>query len=213
MSGFFGAISKTSCVSSVFYGTDYHSHLGTKRAGMAFYNVSDGFQRAIHSLEDGYFRTKFESDLSKFSGNSGIGVISDTEAQPIVVNSHLGRFAICSVSKIKNADELEMDFLRNHSTFSETSQGSVNPTELIAMLVADGDSFASGIENVYRKIKGSCSIIILTEDSIKVARDLLGRSPVIIGKNEEGFAIASETCAFPNLGYEIDNYLGPGEII
>src|SRR5690554_4933890 len=124
MSGFFGVISKTSCMSSVFYGTDYHSHLGTKRAGMAFYNTHDGFQRAIHSLEDGYFRTKFESDLVNFSGNAGIGVISDTEAQPIVVNSHLGRFALATVSKIQNADELEAGFLNKHSTFSETSQGS-----------------------------------------------------------------------------------------
>ena len=213
MSGFFGAISKISCVSSVFYGTDYHSHLGTKRAGMAFYNDSSGFQRAIHSLEDGYFRTKFENDLVNFSGNAGIGVISDTEAQPIVVNSHLGRFAISTASKISNANELEAEFLRHHRTFSETSQGSVNPTELIAMLIADGEDFVSGIENVYRSIKGSCSVLILTSDSIIAARDYLGRTPIAIGKNGEGYALASETCAFPNLGYEIDYFLGPGEII
>lgn len=213
MSGFFGAISKTSCVSPVFYGTDYHSHLGTKRAGLAFYNAGDGFQRAIHSLEDGYFRTKFENDLVNFKGNAGIGVISDTEAQPIVANSHLGKFAISTVSKIINANELEEEFLRNHRTFSETSQGSVNPTELVAMLIAGGDNFVSGIENVFKKIKGSCSILILTENSIIAARDYLGRTPVAIGKNGSGYAIASETCAFPNLDYEIEKYLGPGEIV
>ncbi|HZH72687.1 MAG TPA: amidophosphoribosyltransferase, partial [Mariniphaga sp.] len=213
MSGLFGVISKTSSVSSVFYGTDYHSHLGTKRAGMAFYNPVEGFQRAIHSLEDGYFRTKFEADLGSFSGNSGIGVISDTEAQPIVVNSHLGKFAVISASKISNANELEEEFLKKHSTFSETSQGNVNPTELVAMLIADKDNFVSGIENVYRKVLGSASILILTEKSIIAARDFLGRTPLAIGKNKEGYAIASETCAFPNLGYEIDYYLGPGEIV
>ena len=213
MSGLFGAISKVGCVLPVFYGTDYHSHLGTKRAGMAFYNPEEGFQRAIHSLEDGYFRTKFENDLVKFKGNAGIGVISDTEAQPIVANSHLGKFAIATVSRIINANELEGEFLENHRTFSETSQGSVNPTELVAMLIADGDDFVSGIENVYRKIKGSCSILILTSDSIIAARDYLGRTPVIVGKNGNGYAVASETSAFPNLDYEIEKYLGAGEIV
>jgi amidophosphoribosyltransferase len=213
MSGFFGVISKVDCVLPVFYGTDYHSHLGTKRAGLAFYNPNDNFQRAIHSLEDGYFRTKFEDDLVNFSGKAGIGVISDTEAQPLVTSSHLGKFAISTVSKIINADELEESFLKRHRTFSETSQGSVNPTELTAMLIADGDDFVSGIENVYDRIKGSCSILILTENMIIAARDKLGRTPVIIGKNTHGFAVASETNAFPNLDYEIEKFLGPGEIV
>lgn len=213
MSGFFGSISKHDSVSSVFYGTDYHSHLGTKRAGLAFYNPDDGFQRAIHSLEDGYFRTKFEGDIAKFSGNAGIGVISDTEAQPIVANTHLGKFAICTVSKVSNAEELEQHFLANHRTFSETSQGSVNPTELVSKLIAEGDDFVSGIENVFNKVKGSCSMIILTNDSIIAARDILGRTPVIIGKNSHGYAVASETCSFANLAFEIENYLGPGEIV
>lgn len=213
MSGFFGSTSKTDCVSHVFYGTDYHSHLGTKRAGLAFYNQEDGFQRAIHSLEDGYFRTKFENDLKNFSGKSGIGVISDTEAQPIVVNSHLGKFAIATVSKIANAEELEREFLSKHRTFSETSQGSVNPTELVAMLIADGDDFVSGIENVYKKVKGSCSILILTENEIIAARDKLGRTTIILGKNRSGFSVASESCSFSNLDYEIDRFLGPGEIM
>lgn len=213
MSGFFGTIMKINSVSQVFYGTDYHSHLGTKRAGMTFYNVRDGFQRAIHSLEDGYFRTKFENDLINFRGNSGIGVISDTEAQPIVVNSHMGKFAIATVSKIRNAEELENNFLKNHRTFSETSQGSVNPTELVAMLIADSEDFVTGIRNVFDKIKGSCSILILTEKEIIAARDKLGRTPVVIGKNRDGFAVASESCSFANLYYEVDRFLGPGEIM
>lgn len=150
MSGFFGSVSKDDCVADVFYGTDYHSHLGTKRAGMAFYSEAEGFQRAIHSLEDGYFRNKFESDIAGFKGNIGIGVISDTEAQPIQVTSHLGRFSVVTVGKIVNIDELEERFMKMHRTFSETSQGSVNPTELVAMLIAEGKDFLSGIENVYK---------------------------------------------------------------
>jgi amidophosphoribosyltransferase len=213
MSGFFGNISKIDCVSEVFYGTDYHSHLGTKRAGMAFWNKDTGFQRAIHSLEDGYFRNKFENDIKGFSGNSGIGVISDTEAQPIVVNSHLGKFAIATVSRIGNADELEENFLKKQKHFSETSQGNVNSTELVAMLITEGNDFVSGIENVFNSIKGSCSIIILTANEIIAARDKLGRTPIILGKNENGYAVASETCSFPNLNINEEKYIGPGEII
>jgi amidophosphoribosyltransferase len=213
MSGFFGCISKKDCVSNVFYGTDYHSHLGTKRAGLAFYNAGSGFQRAIHSLEDGYFRTKFENDLKGFAGNSGIGVISDTEAQPVVVNSHLGKFAIVTASKIVNAEELEQEFLDRRKTFSETSQGSVNPTELVAKLIAEGEDFVSGIENVFDRIKGSCSMLILTADGIIAARDKLGRTPVVIGKSDHEFAAASETNSFHNLNFTIESFLGPGEIV
>jgi len=213
MSGFFGSILKSDCVSDVFYGTDYHSHLGTKRAGLVFFSKEEGFQRAIHSLEDGYFRNKFENDLSGFYGNSGIGVISDHEAQPIRVTSHLGRFAVATVSKIVNIDELEASYLQQNRTFSETSQGSVNPTELVAMLIADCKDFVSGIENVYDKVKGSCSILVLTENGIIAARDKLGRTPIIIGKKNTGHAVTFETCAFPNLGYETEYYLGPGEIV
>lgn len=213
MSGFFGCISKDDCVNDVFYGTDYHSHLGTKRAGMAFYSTDKGFQRAIHSLEDGYFRNKFESDLRTFSGNSGIGVISDTEAQPIVVNSHLGKFAVVTVSKIVNVDELESYFLNKQHTFSETSQGSVNPTELVSMLIAEGKDFVEGIQNVYKKVKGSCSMLILTEQGLLAARDKLGRTPIILGKKDNAYCAAFETCSFSNLDYDIDRYLGPGEIV
>lgn len=213
MSGFFGSISKQSCISDVFYGTDYHSHLGTKRAGMAFFSQADGFQRAIHSLEDGYFRNKFEANLSEFTGNLGIGVISDNEAQPILVTSHMGRFAVATVSKIVNIAELEERCLKLRHTFTETSHGTINPTELVAMLIAEGDDFASGIQNVYNLVKGSCSILILTEDSIIAARDRLGRTPIILGKKKDAHAVAFETCAFPNLDYEVEKYLGPGEIL
>ncbi|MBK3517009.1 amidophosphoribosyltransferase [Carboxylicivirga marina] len=213
MSGFFGSISKSDCVTDVFYGTDYHSHLGTKRAGMAFFDPQKGFQRAIHSLEDGYFRNKFEADIEEFDGTSGIGVISDTEAQPIIVTSHLGRFAVATVSKINNIDELEERFIKQHRTFSETSQNSINPTELVAMLIAEGKTFKEGVENVYDSIKGSCSMLILTEEGLLAARDKLGRTPIIIGKKKDGYAASFETCAFSNLDYEIEKYLGPGEIV
>ncbi len=213
MSGFFGSISKEDCVSDVFYGTDYHSHLGTKRAGLVFYSEDKGFQRAIHSLEDGYFRNKFEGDIAGFKGKIGLGVISDTEAQPIQVTSYLGKFAVATVSKIVNNEELEERFMQMRHTFAETSQGSVNPTELVAKLIAEGTDFLSGIENVYNLVKGSCSILILTENSIIAARDRLGRTPVIIGKKENGYAVSFETCAFPNLNFETEKYLGPGEVV
>ena len=213
MSGFFGCISKSDCVADVFYGTDYHSHLGTKRAGMAFFSAENGFQRAIHSLEDGYFRNKFETDMLGFKGNIGIGVISDTEAQPILVNTHLGRFAVATVSKINNLTELETSFLKKHQTFAETSQGSVNPTELVAKMIAEGDDFLSGIQNVNHCIKGSCSMLILTDNCIIAARDKLGRTPIVIGRKEGSWAVTFETCSFPNLSYEVVKFLGPGEIV
>ena len=213
MSGFFGSVSKHDCVKDVFYGTDYHSHLGTKRAGLTFYSKEYGFQRAIHSLEDGYFRNKFDHDISGFSGNSGLGVISDHEAQPILVTSHMGRFAVATVSKIANIDELEKDFMNQRRSFSETSQGTVNSTELVAMLIAECEDFLSGINNVFNRIKGSCSLLILTENGILAARDKLGRTPVIIGKKKDAYAISFETCAFPNLNFETEYYLGPGEIV
>jgi len=213
MSGFFGCVSRHDIVKHVFYGTDYHSHLGTKRAGLAYYSSEKGFQRAIHRLEDGYFRNKFENDIKSFSGNSGIGVISDTEAQPIVVNSHLGRFAVATVSKVANITEIEQNFLAKRHTFSETSQGTVNPTELIAMLIAEGSDFLDGIENVFAQVKGSCSMLILTQDGIIAARDKLGRTPIIIGRNGNGSAVAFETCSFSNLEFETEKFLGPGEVV
>ena len=213
MSGFFGAISKQDCVYDVFYGTDYHSHLGTKRAGMVFFNKDEGFRRSIHSLESGYFRSKFESDLEHFRGNSGMGIISDTDPQPILFNSHMGRFAVTTVSRMVNIDELEQTFLKKKKHFTENFEGNVNPTEVVANLICEEDDFVSGIENVYNQVKGSCSMLILTSKRMIAARDRLGRTTVIIGRKEDSFAVASETCAFPNTGYEIEYYLGPGEIV
>lgn len=213
MGGFFGTISKKSCKADLFYGTDYNSHLGTKRAGMATYDEEKGFIRSIHNLESSYFRTKFESELGKFTGNSGIGAISDTDPQPIIINSRLGRFAIVTVAKICNMDELEKELLESNMHFAEATSGKINQTELVALLILQGTTFVEGIENVYRSIKGSCSMLILTEDGIIAARDRLGRTPIVIGKKDGAYAASSESTCFPNLDYEIDRYVGPGEIL
>ncbi len=214
MSGFFGVISKDDCVRDLFYGTDYHSHLGTQRAGMAVYDIkTNTFTRSIHNIENSYFRTKFESELNEFYGNSGIGIISDTDNQPIIIDSHLGRFAIVTVCRINNIKELSEQFLKEHHHFSEISSYGVNPTELISMIINNGSSFKDGIESVFNLIKGSCSIIILNKDGIIIARDKLGRTPIILGKREDGYAVASETTSFFNLGFEIEKFLEPGEII
>lgn len=213
MGGFFGTISKSACATDLFYGTDYNSHLGTRRGGMATYDKEAGFTRSIHNLESSYFRTKFESSLSKFVGNAGIGIISDTDAQPIVINSHLGKFAIVTVAKINNLVELEQDLLKANMHFSELSSGKTNQTELVALLITQGKDFVEGIENVYNRIKGSCSMLLLTEDGIIVARDKWGRTPIIIGKKDGAFAATSESSSLPNLDYEIDRFVGPGEIL
>ena len=213
MGGFFGAALNRECVRDLFYGTDYNSHLGTKRGGLATYDPEEGFVRSIHSLENSYFRTKFESVLPRFKGNMGIGVISDNDSQPIVVNSHLGRFAIVTVAKIQNIDELEKEMLDLRIHFAETSSGSTNPTELVATLINEGATFAEGIRYAQNKIQGSCSMLLLTPEGIIAARDKLGRTPIIIGKNADGYALSSETCAFPNLEYEPVRDLGPGEIV
>lgn len=214
MGGFFGVASKKSCITDLYYGTDYNSHLGTRRGGMATYDREEKrFFRSIHNLESSYFRTKFESDLDKFKGDSGIGVISDTDAQPIIFNSHLGRFAIVTVAKINNIKELEDELLDENLHFAELSSGYTNQTELIALLITRGKDFKEGIENVYDKIKGSCSMLILTENGIIAARDKWGRTPIVIGRKEGAYAATSESSAFPNLDYEIDRYIGPGEIV
>ena len=214
MGGFFGTVAKESCVTDLFYGTDYNSHLGTKRGGMATYDAeAHSFNRSIHNLESTYFRTKFEDELDKFKGNSGIGIISDTDAQPIILNSHLGRFAIVTVAKIVNITELEEELLRQNMHFSELSSGQTNQTELIALLIIQGRNFVEGIENVYRRIKGSCSMLLLTEDGIIAARDKWGRTPIVIGRKEGAYAATSESSSFPNLDYEVERYLGPGEIV
>ena len=213
MGGFFGTISKQKCVNDLFYGTDYNSHMGTKKGGLATFDPQLGFMRSIHNLQNAYFRSKFEDELDKFKGNSGIGVISDTDAQPLVINSHLGRFAIVTVAKVQNLYELENEMLSKNMHLAELSSGTTNQTELIALLIIQGKDFTDGIENVYRHIKGSCSMLLLTEDGIIAARDRLGRTPVVIGKKDGAYAVTSETCSFPNLDFEIERDLGPGEIV
>lgn len=213
MGGFFGSISKKPCVDDIFYGTDYHSHLGTKRAGMVTYDPDKGFNRVIHSIERDYFRSKFEDELNHFIGNQGLGVISDTDPQPIIVNSHLGRYAVVTVAKINNLRDIAAELLSERMHFSEMSANNINQTELVALLINMGETFVDGIELVYKKIKGSCSMLILTEDGIIAARDYLGRTPVVIGKKDGAYAVASETSSFPNLGYERIYDLGPGEIV
>ena len=213
MAGFFGSISTTSCVADVYYGTDYNSHLGTRRGGMVTYDNELGFKRAIHSLENSYFRTKFEEEFPKFKGNSGIGIISDTDAQPQLFNSHLGRFAICTVAKIVNIEEIANRLLNEGMHLTEFSSGKFNPTELVGCLIVKGKSFVDGIENVFRTVKGSCSMLLLTEEGIIAARDSWGRTPIVIGQKEGAYGIASETTSFPNLGYDIVKFLGPGEIV
>ena len=213
MSGFFGIVSKRPCITDLFYGIDYHSHLGTTAGGICTFD-GETFRRDIHSLKGSYFRTKFEDDLPKFIGNSGIGIISDTDAQPIVVNSHLGKFAIVTVAKITNIKELEKECLDNKQHFAELSHGDTNPTELVALLITQGKDFVDGIQNVYNKVKGSVSMLILTTDgSIIAARDLYGRTPIVIGKNETGYVLASESHSYINLDYTTERFVGPGEIV
>lgn len=213
MGGFFGAASKNPCINDIFYGTDYNSHLGTKRAGIVTFDLQAGFTRSIHNIERNYFRAKFEDELDSFVGNSGVGVISDTDPQPIVVNSHLGRYAVVTVAKINNIREIADELLEKRMHFSERSANTVNPTEVVALLINMGDSFVEGINLVYSKIKGSCSMLILTENGIIAARDYLGRTPIVIGRKEGAYAATSETTAFPNLGYERLRDIGPGEIV
>jgi len=213
MGGFFGTISTKDCVNDLFYGTDYHSHLGTKRAGLVTFDSERGFSRAIHSLERDYFRSKFEDELNEFAGTEGIGVISDTDPQPIIVNSHLGRYAVATVAKINNQREIADELLALRMHLSEMSANKINQTELVALLINMGNTFQDGINRVYQKIKGSCSILILTEDGIIAARDFLGRTPIVIGQKEGAYAVASETTSFPNLDYKIVRDLGPGEIV
>ena len=213
MGGFFGTISTKDCVNDLFYGTDYNSHLGTKRAGMVTFDKESGFHRSIHSLERQYFRSRFEDELDSFKGKQGIGVISDTDPQPMIVNSHLGRYAVVTVAKINNLREIADELLAERMHFSELSANNINQTELVALLINMGNTFVDGINKVYQKIDGSCSMLILTEDGIIAARDFLGRTPIVIGKKEGAYAVSSETTSFPNLDYQILRDVGPGEIV
>ena len=213
MGGLCGIISKQECATELFYGTDYNSHLGTKRGGLATYGEGQGFFRGIHNLESAYFRNRFEDELDKFAGRSGIGVISDTDAQPMLVNSHLGRFALATVAKVNNAEELASRFLSEGMYLTEFSSGKINITELISLLIVRGKDFVEGIENVFREVKGSCTMLILTEDGIIAARDAWGRTPLAIGKKDGAMAVSSESTAFANLGYRTCAFIGPGEIV
>lgn len=213
MGGFFGTVSQTKCITDLFYGTDYNSHLGTRRGGMATFCRENGFYRSIHNLESTYFRTRFEPELGKFLGNAGVGVISDTDAQPMLMNSHLGRFALVTVAKINNLEEIAQKLLAENMHLSEFSSGRINPTELVALLIIKGKTYVDGIENVFRTVKGSCTMLLLTEDGIIAARDSWGRTPAVVGKKNGAYAVTSESTAFSNLGYEISYYLGPGEIV
>ena len=212
MGGFFGVASKQDCVLELFYGVDYHSHLGTRRGGMAVYG-KDGFNRAIHNIENSPFRTKFERDVEELKGNLGIGCISDYEPQPLLLQSHLGSFAITTIGKINNQDEiLEKAYKDGRSHFLEMSGGQINATELIGSLICRKNSIVEGIRYAQEMVDGSLSLLIMTKDGIYAARDRYGRTPVVIGKKEDAYCVSFENFAYLNLGYNHDRELGPGEI-
>ena len=214
MGGFFGAISKRDCVLDIFFGVDYHSHLGTRRGGMAIYDKASGFQRQIHNIENTPFRTKFEGDLADFQGCSGIGCISDTDPQPLLVRSHLGLYAITTVGIINNAEQLVETYFSDHGhQFMAQSNGKVNASELTAALINQKDSLLEGIRYAQEVIDGSSTILLLTEDGIIAARDKLGRLPVLVGKNDDGCCVSFESFAYQKLGYQTCYELGPQEIV
>lgn len=213
MGGIFGVASKTNCVMDLFFGIDYHSHLGTRRGGMAVYG-KDGFNRAIHNIENSPFRTKFERDIDELKGNLGIGCISDNEPQPLLVQSHLGSFAITTVGKINNIDQLVQNAYDNGFThFLEMSGGSINATELVASLINQKSTIAEGIEYVQDMVEGSMTLLVMTPNEIFAARDKVGRTPLVIGKKEGAFCASFECFAYINLGYTNYKELGPGEIV
>lgn len=212
MGGFFGVASKESCTFDLFFGTDYHSHLGTRRAGMAVYG-ENGFSKEIHNIENTPFRTKFDKELAGLEGRYGIGCISDYEAQPILVRSHHGSFAITTVSKINNADEIVAEILKGSTHFFEMSNGEINSTELVAALINQKDNLIEGIQYALDTVDGSLSMLILTPVGIYAARDKMGRTPVVLGKKEDARCACFESFSYLNLGYENDRELGPGEIV
>jgi len=213
MGGFFGVVSKEECVEDLFYGTDYHSHLGTMRGGLAV-KGKDGITRFIHNITNAQFRSKFEDDIVKMNGHMGIGVISDYEDQPLIIGSHLGQYAIVTVGVVQNLDQLVKSvFSAKAGHFTEMGRGQVNPTEAVAMLINQEDSFTAGITRAQEEIEGSCSILLLTEEGVYAARDRLGRTPISLGEREGAWAATFETCALPNLDYTHRYDLGPGEIV
>jgi amidophosphoribosyltransferase len=213
MGGFFGVASKGDCVTDLFYGTDYHCHLGTRRGGLAVMGAG-GLTRFIHDITNAQFRSKFDTEVSRMAGTMGIGVISDYEDQPLLIGSHLGTYAIATVGVVKNAEELaKKAFVSRGTHFSEMSGNAINPTELVATLINRESCFEDGLRSVQEQIDGSSSILLLTEAGIYAARDRFGRTPVIVGKSDTGYAVTMETTAFPNLGYEVVKELGPGEVV
>ncbi len=215
MGGFFGATSRRDVVLDVFFGVDYHSHLGTRRAGMIFKDQAEkGFQRQIHSIENTPFRTKFEDDLNSFHGTAGIGCISDADPQPLLVRSHLGTFAITTIGAITNSDELVEEYFDGHTQFMAMGSGKVNDTELVAALINQKQDFVSGIKHAQTLVQGSLTLLIMTnEGRIIAARDALGRLPILIGKDADGYCVSFESFAYQKLDYQTDYELGPGEIV
>ena len=214
MGGFYGVVSKDDCVMDVYFGTDYHSHLGTSRGGMAIWS-GKSFNRSIHNIENTQFRAKFESELPRIKGNMGIGCISDSEPQPLTVRSHLGQYAITTVGRINNLAEItDRAFSRHQSIhFLEMNKGLINPTELVSVIIDQEKSFKDGLLKAQELIEGSCSILLLTPQGIYASRDKLGRTPLIVGKKEGSYCVTFESCTFANLGYTFYYELGPGEII
>ena len=213
MGGFFGVAAKEDCVFDLFFGTDYHSHLGTRRAGMAVYSKEEGYNRAIHNIENAPFRTKFDKDVNEMRGNLGIGCISDFEPQPLMVRSHHGTYAITTVGKINNTDAIIKDlFAKGHSHFLEMSGGDINATELVAAIVNQKDNLVEGIQYAQEIIEGSMTLLIMTPKGIYAARDKMGRTPVAVGKKEGAYCVSFESFAYLNLGYQAVRELGPGEI-
>lgn len=215
MGGFFAVASKEDCVFDLFFGTDYHSHLGTRRAGMALYGKEKGFDRAIHNIENAPFRTKFDKELSRMNGYMGIGCISDYEPQPLIVRSHHGTYAISTVGKINNTSEIVKDiFNDSHGThFLEMSGGDINATELVASIINQRDNLIEGIQYAQELIDGSMTILLLSTKGIYAARDKMGRTPISIGRKENAYCISFESFAYLNLGYQEEKELGPGEIV
>ena len=212
MGGFFATASKEDCVFDLFYGVDYHSHLGTRRAGMAVYSEESGFDKAIHNIENAPFRTKFTKESNEMHGTLGIGCISDFEAQPILVRSHHGTFAVTTVGKINNADEIVDQIIKTNTHFFEMQNGEINQTELVAAIINQKDNFIDGIRYAQEIVEGSLSMLVLTPLGIYCARDKMGRTPIVIGKKDTGFCASFESFAYLNLGYTDYKELGPGEI-
>jgi amidophosphoribosyltransferase len=210
--GFFGVVSRDDCVADLYYGTDYHSHLGTMRGGLAVHN-SHGITRYIHDITNAQFRSKFEDDLPKLQGATGIGVISDYDDQPLIIRSHHGAYAIVTVGRLDNLDDLVASALKRGAHFSEMSGEEASPTQVVANLIDQSESLADGLSAAQDAIKGSCSILLLTDDGVYAARDLLGRTPIAIGEKQGSCAVTLETCALANTGYQVNRYLGPGEVV